>query len=188
MISEDLAVAKGINVAQTNLLYLFLVSVVVAIGIQIVGTLLVGFLVIVPAIAAKNLSTHMRSYSILSAVFGAISGFVGVLVMGHLLFRWPSTAIPRSNGCLCRHHNLCSNSHNQLETKNNQHRGDNYEEVHWKNINRHHPLPRQQNPAHKTQHPPLRRLLGAARRTNGPRRNHRANRHPRSQRRNRARR
>ena len=59
MISEDLAVSKGINVARTNLLYLFLVSVVVAIGIQVVGTLLVGFLVIVPAIAAKNLSgTH----------------------------------------------------------------------------------------------------------------------------------
>ena len=72
MISEDLAISKGINVARTNLLYLFLVSVVVAIGIQIVGTLLVGFLVIVPAIAAKNLSAHMRRYSMLSAVFGAV--------------------------------------------------------------------------------------------------------------------
>lgn len=80
MISEDLAVAKGIKVAQTNLVYLFLISVVVAISIVIVGTLLVGFLVIVPAIAAKNLSTRMRSYSILSTIFGAISGFVGVLL------------------------------------------------------------------------------------------------------------
>ena len=79
MISEDLAVSKGINVARTNLLYLFLVSVVVAIGIQIVGTLLVGFLVIVPAIAAKNLSSHMKRYSMLSAVFGAVAGFSGVL-------------------------------------------------------------------------------------------------------------
>jgi ABC-type Mn2+/Zn2+ transport system permease subunit len=60
MISEDLAIAKGINVARVNLLYLFLVSVIVAISVQIVGTLLVGFLVIVPAIAAKNLSTHMK--------------------------------------------------------------------------------------------------------------------------------
>jgi zinc transport system permease protein len=80
MISEDLAVSKGINVARTNLLYLFLVSVVVAIGIQIVGTLLVGFLVIVPAIAAKNLGSHMKRYSMLSAVFGAVAGFSGVLV------------------------------------------------------------------------------------------------------------
>jgi zinc transport system permease protein len=79
MISEDLAISKGIKVARINLLYLFLVSVVVAIGIQIVGTLLVGFLVIVPAIAAKNLSSHMRRYSWLSAIFGAVAGFSGVL-------------------------------------------------------------------------------------------------------------
>jgi hypothetical protein len=35
MISEDHAITKDINVARTNLLYLFLVSVVVAIGFQI---------------------------------------------------------------------------------------------------------------------------------------------------------
>jgi ABC-type Mn2+/Zn2+ transport system permease subunit len=80
MISEDLAISKGISVAKTNLLYLFLVSVVVAIGIQIVGTLLVGFLVIVPAIAAKNLSSHMKKYALLSAIFGAVTGFTGVLL------------------------------------------------------------------------------------------------------------
>ncbi|HSV48678.1 MAG TPA: metal ABC transporter permease [Candidatus Acidoferrales bacterium] len=79
MISEDLAVSKGINVARTNLLYLFLVSVVVAIGIQIAGTLLVGFLVIVPAISAKTLSGHLKSYARLSAVFGATASFTGVL-------------------------------------------------------------------------------------------------------------
>ncbi len=80
LISEDLAVAKGIKVAQVNLLYLFLVSVIVAISVQIVGTLLVGFLVIVPAISAKNLSIHMKRYASLSAVFGAVSGFGGVLL------------------------------------------------------------------------------------------------------------
>jgi ABC-type Mn2+/Zn2+ transport system permease subunit len=80
MISEDLAISKGISVAKTNLLYLFLVSVVVAIGIQIVGTLLVGFLVIVPAIAAKTLSSHMKRYSLLSAIFGAVTAFIGVLL------------------------------------------------------------------------------------------------------------
>jgi ABC-type Mn2+/Zn2+ transport system permease subunit len=89
MISEDLAIAKGIKVAQINLLYLFLVSIVVAISIQIVGTLLVGFLVIVPAIAAKTLSTHMKRYSLLSAVFGAISGFAGVLIWSLFGFGLP---------------------------------------------------------------------------------------------------
>jgi len=93
MISEDLAISKGIKVARVNLLYLFLVSVIVAIGIQIVGTLLVGFLVIVPAIAAKNLSSHMRRYSWLSAVFGAAAAFSGVLFWS-LFFSGPNARIP----------------------------------------------------------------------------------------------
>ena len=84
MISEDLAISKGINVAKTNLLYLFLVSLVVAIGIRIVGTLLVGFLVIVPAIAAKNLSSDMFRYSLLSAIFGAVTAFSGILLSSYL--------------------------------------------------------------------------------------------------------
>ncbi len=89
MISEDLAISKGINVARVNLLYLFLVSVVVAIGIQIVGTLLVGFLVIVPAIAAKNLSAYMKRYSFLSSIFGATAGFSGVLIWNFFNFGVP---------------------------------------------------------------------------------------------------
>jgi ABC-type Mn2+/Zn2+ transport system permease subunit len=84
MISEDLAISKDIDVAKTNLLYLFLVSLVVAIGIKIVGTLLVGFLVIVPAIAAKNLSSDMFRYSLLSTVFGAIAAFSGVLIANYM--------------------------------------------------------------------------------------------------------
>jgi zinc transport system permease protein len=93
MISEDLAISKGINVARINLLYLFLVSIVVAIGIQIVGTLLVGFLVIVPAIAAKNLSSNIRRYSLLSAVFGVIAGFSGVLLWSFSSFPFPGPLV-----------------------------------------------------------------------------------------------
>ncbi len=82
MISEDLAISKGINVAKTNLLYLLLVSLTVAMGIRIVGTLLVGFLVIVPAIAAKNISKALSKYAAYSAAFGAISAFAGIIIAG----------------------------------------------------------------------------------------------------------
>jgi ABC-type Mn2+/Zn2+ transport system permease subunit len=85
IISEDLAISKGINVARMNLLYLLLVSLVVAVGLKIVGTLLVGFLVIVPAAAAKNLSSDLFRYSIFSAVFGAVSSFSGVILSGFLV-------------------------------------------------------------------------------------------------------
>ena len=83
MISEDLAISKGIDVAKTNLLYLFLVCTVVAVGIKIVGTLLVGFLVVVPAIAAKNLSSDMRKYALFGSIFGGISAFSGVLLANY---------------------------------------------------------------------------------------------------------
>jgi len=84
MISEELATSSGINVARTNLIYLLLVSLVVAIGIRIAGSLLVGFLVIVPAATAKNLSSSLSRYAVLSSVFGVISSCSGVLLSGYL--------------------------------------------------------------------------------------------------------
>jgi len=84
MISEDLAVSKGIAVSKTNLLYLMLVSLVVAVGIKIVGTLLVGFLVIVPAAAAKNVSNDLFKYAVLSSIFGAASAFSGIVFSNYL--------------------------------------------------------------------------------------------------------
>ena len=84
MISEDLAISDGVNISRINLLYLLLISLVVAIGIKIVGTLLVGFLVIVPAAASRNLSSSLFRYAVLGAVFGALSSFSGVLLSGYL--------------------------------------------------------------------------------------------------------
>ncbi len=83
LISEELAVSKGINVARINLLYLLLVSLTVAIGIQITGTLLVGFLVVTPAAAAKIISGNLSKYFALSAVFGAISAISGILMSSY---------------------------------------------------------------------------------------------------------
>ena len=84
MISEDLAVSKGISVSATDLLYLLLVSMVVAVGIKIVGGLLVGFLVAVPAASAKNVSSNLFRYALASSVFGAVSATSGVLLSSYL--------------------------------------------------------------------------------------------------------
>jgi ABC-type Mn2+/Zn2+ transport system permease subunit len=83
LISEELAISKGINIARTNLLYLLLVSLTVAIGIQITGTLLVGFLVVTPAAAARIISTNLSKYLTLSAIFGAISAISGILLSSY---------------------------------------------------------------------------------------------------------
>jgi ABC-type Mn2+/Zn2+ transport system permease subunit len=91
MISEELAISKGIDVGRTNLLYLLLVSLVVAVGIRIVGTLLVGFLVIVPAAAAKNVSTDLSKYAVLSTLFGVFSTCSGILLSSFLNLKWKKT-------------------------------------------------------------------------------------------------
>jgi ABC-type Mn2+/Zn2+ transport system permease subunit len=83
MISEELATSKGINVSRVNLLYLVLVSLDVAVSIKIVGSLLAGFLVVVPAAASKNISTNLFKYAVLSAFFGMVSTCSGILVSSH---------------------------------------------------------------------------------------------------------
>jgi ABC-type Mn2+/Zn2+ transport system permease subunit len=83
LISEELAVSRGVNIGRINLLYLLLVSVTVAIGIQITGTLLVGFLVVTPAAAARTISGNLSRYLKLSAIFGAISAISGILLSSY---------------------------------------------------------------------------------------------------------
>jgi zinc transport system permease protein len=83
LISEELAVSRGINVGRINLLYLLLVSLTVAIGIQITGTLLVGFLVVTPAAAARTISSNLTRYLSLSALFGAISAISGIIMSSY---------------------------------------------------------------------------------------------------------
>lgn len=84
MISDELARSTGVRVAQVNLLYLLLVAVVVAAGIQIVGSLLVGALVIVPAAAMKNVTASLKGYALLSGITGAVSASAGVLLSAGL--------------------------------------------------------------------------------------------------------
>ena len=84
MISKELAVASRIKVERINLIYLFLVATIVAVGIKEVGTLLVGAVVIVPAAAAKNISSTLSEYCIMSGIFGLASATSGVILSSYL--------------------------------------------------------------------------------------------------------
>ncbi len=84
MISKELAVSAKVNVDGINLVYLLLVSAVVAVGIKEVGTLLVGAVVIVPAAAARNISSNLARFSLLSGAFGVVSALAGVVVSGYV--------------------------------------------------------------------------------------------------------
>ena len=77
IVSRDLAESAQFRVRQSNLLFLILVAVVVALGVKVVGTLLMGALVILPAVAARNMTSRFREFSLLSALFGGLSAVAG---------------------------------------------------------------------------------------------------------------
>ncbi|MBI2068607.1 MAG: metal ABC transporter permease [Candidatus Yanofskybacteria bacterium] len=80
VISKELAQSTGVNVSKTSFLFLLMVALVVALGLQVTGTFLMGALVIIPAAAAKNISLNLSRYTMLSGIFGAISGLGGILI------------------------------------------------------------------------------------------------------------
>ena len=81
-ISEELAAAEGVDVRRYNLLYLFLIAVIVALGVKMVGGLLTAALVAIPPSAARNLGTNLRQYT-----FGATAIGVASATLGIVLFR-----------------------------------------------------------------------------------------------------
>ncbi len=80
VISYELVESLGISSKKINLLYLLLVGGIVALGIKFVGTLLMGALVIIPAVSAKNISRSMFQYGLFSIIFGIASTSIGAFV------------------------------------------------------------------------------------------------------------
>jgi len=79
-ISEDLAKAEKVDVKKYNLLYLFAIAILVALGVKMVGGLLTAALVAIPASTSRNLSRNLFQYNFLSIFFGALSAFLGILL------------------------------------------------------------------------------------------------------------
>ena len=79
-VSEDLAKAEKIDVKKYNLLYLFSIAILVALGVKMVGGLLTAALVAIPASTSRNLSRNLFQYNFLSIFFGALSALLGILL------------------------------------------------------------------------------------------------------------
>lgn len=78
-ISDDLARSNGISVKRYNFIYLFLIAIIVALGVKMVGGLLTAALVAIPASAARNLSGNLTQYAFGAMIIGSVSSFVGIL-------------------------------------------------------------------------------------------------------------
>lgn len=75
---EELAISSGVNVKLVNLIFTGLIGAMVAISIKIIGTLLIGALMIIPVISAICLKQSFIKTWILSAIFGILSVIIGL--------------------------------------------------------------------------------------------------------------
>jgi zinc transport system permease protein len=77
IVSPDLAKVNGRGRGY-DLALLLIFAMIVALGIKLVGTLLMGALTIIPASIAKNLSRSLRRYVVLSAMLGGAMSVAGI--------------------------------------------------------------------------------------------------------------
>lgn len=86
-VNRDLAQVHGVNVKRTEQLFMLLLALVIALSIQIVGAVLVGAMMVIPAAAAK---AYTRSFSAMVAVsmgIGLLSSVLGIYISYYL--DWP---------------------------------------------------------------------------------------------------
>lgn len=79
-IDESLAQVEGYNPFITRFLLLSIVGITVGFGIKIVGTLMVSGLLIIPAAAARRISSSPEAMAIYATIIGLISCVSGLFL------------------------------------------------------------------------------------------------------------
>jgi zinc transport system permease protein len=77
---EDIARAQGMRVDAYNLFLAVATAVVVAVGMQVVGVLLMGALMVIPVLAAQEFSQGFKKTTMIAVVISLLSVFVGLCV------------------------------------------------------------------------------------------------------------
>lgn len=75
---EEVAKVSGLNVKALNFLLVSVVAVIIALSIQIVGSLLIGALMIIPTVAAMQYKVGFLKTMLYSVVFGVASVIAGL--------------------------------------------------------------------------------------------------------------
>ncbi len=99
LVSPDIALTAGINVARLNLLYLLAFALTVALGLRYLGVLLMGSLIIIPAATARRLARNLSAMLSISVAISVISTVLGSYA-GSLLHRETGPLIITGAGAL----------------------------------------------------------------------------------------
>ena len=79
-IDEDLARAEGINPIYINLLLTIVLTIVVAVSLQIIGLLLITAMLIIPAATSRRLANSPGQMALISTLVGVISVISGIFL------------------------------------------------------------------------------------------------------------
>lgn len=77
-VNRSLAASRGVKVMLVENVFVMMVAVAVMVSIRWVGILMINALLILPAAAARNITTSTRSYHWTATAFGLISSIVGL--------------------------------------------------------------------------------------------------------------
>ncbi len=95
-VNEEMAQAAGVNPKSEQWVLTFALAVVVAVAIKVVGALLIGALLLIPAATARRFAGTPEAMAVLAAVFGVVSALTGLYVSWYL-----DTPTGPSMVCVC---------------------------------------------------------------------------------------
>jgi zinc transport system permease protein len=77
--NQSLAASRGINTLAAEMLFTAAIAFVVTITIQWVGLLIINSLLVLPAASARNVTTNVRQYHLVSVGIALVSGVIGLV-------------------------------------------------------------------------------------------------------------
>jgi zinc transport system permease protein len=79
LVSPEIARAAGVDVARLNLRFLVLFALTIALGLRYSGALLIGSLIIIPAVTAKRVARNLTGMLVIAATVSTVSTTGGAL-------------------------------------------------------------------------------------------------------------
>lgn len=79
-VNTDLAAVEGVNTHRTELIFVLMLACVVALGMRVVGVLLIISMLIIPPATARRLVSTPQQMAIMASVIGVVDVWLGLAI------------------------------------------------------------------------------------------------------------
>lgn len=91
-ISPDVAHSQRINTRLHDYAFVILIALITVASVKIIGAVLVGALLLIPAASARLIASNLKQLLVFSVFFSTTASVLGVLIPMYL--KWPVSAGP----------------------------------------------------------------------------------------------